>query len=534
MSWLNSKRAFFVLSLGVIVEVLAYPRYNLYLLAYPTFLFYLYGIHLLKNIRQAIILSFVITAIAGFWGYHWITFVISEMGGFSLPLALFIHGLFTLVCLPNLNSFIILGFLLRDRVNTLPIGLRPFVWTSLWVSLEFLWRPFKIFPEMVGNTQWSWLEISQLAALGGVGLISFFVVFPAACVFALMRTSERAWPLRLIAAWIAVALISHFWGGARIHSIESLPSTPLRVAMIQANIGNLDKAIAEKGNVGGISSVLDRYRALTRKAAEEKPDLILWPETAFPIAYPTNQFHSAHPLAEEYARRLQADAGEANVSLLIGGYERLQNQEFNSAILIGPQGSVQGSYKKNHLLIFGEYMPFSDWWPALKQLNPVMGDFGRGPGPYPLSWRRTEPNATIELGLSVCYEALIMPYMRALARNGAEVFINFTNDSWFGEGSAPEQHLMVAAFRTIENGIPLVRTTNTGISTVINAAGRPLFSGPLFQEAIIKGEVPLHKEPVPTLYRSVGELFSWLVCLFLGLILLFLFRPGKKSTPISA
>lgn len=512
---------------GVVVETFAYPRWSLFPLAYPVLAFYLSAIYQIKTIKQALILGVIVTMIAGFGAFHWITFVLTEMGGFPWILGALMHTAFNLIVLPNFNCFFLIGFLVKDKAELLPLALRPVFWTALWVALEFVWRPYKVFPEMVGNTQWAWIELSQIASWGGVGAISFLVMFCGACLFYVLRAPRAKLPYALLGAWAIVLVLAHVWGESRIRWIDSLPREEISVAMVQANIGNADKAIAQSGSLGGLHRVLTQYQELTSVAASRKPDLVIWPETAFPLSYPTAPDYSSHQLAREHAARIAADARAGGYAHLVGGYESRNRQDFNAAILVGADGVVQTSYKKVHLLIFGEYMPFATIWPELKKLNPVLGDFGTGAGPDPLVWRR--PGAEdVRLGVNICYEALIMPFMRALANNGSQVFVNLTNDSWFGEGNEPYQHLELAAHRTIENGIAMIRATNTGISTILDAAGRKVVTGPLFEAQVVAGQVPLYKEPIVTFYRRYGELVSLLIILLCMGLGAYAFRLGNK------
>ena len=189
---------------GVSIAIFAYPRWSFYLLAYPVLAFYLSAVFQLKSRRQAIWTGLIITQIAGFGAFTWITFVLSEMGGFHWGYAAVMHFAFNIIVLPNFNAFFFVGYLLRDRVERMPLVLRPLYWSLLWVALEFLARPFKIFPEMIGNTQWSWLSVSQVAAWGGVGAISFLVVFVvdvavAWLLYIVLKDVNR--DLSLLTAW---------------------------------------------------------------------------------------------------------------------------------------------------------------------------------------------------------------------------------------------------------------------------------------------------------------------------------------------
>src|SRR3989344_2987939 len=383
---------------GVVIEALAYPRWSLFPLAYPVLAFYLSAIYQIKNIKQALQIGIVVTMIAGFAAFHWITFVLTEMGGFPWIVGALLHALFNFVVLPNFNCFFLLGFLLKDKIELLPLPLRPVFWAALWTALEFVFRPFKIFPEMAGNTQWSWLEVSQIASFGGVGAISFLVMLCGACFFYVTREPRRKLPYALLGAWAIALGIAHFWGANRIREIEALPREEITVAMIQANIGNADKAIAISGSLAGLTKVLTQYRELTSTAISRNPDLVIWPETAFPLSYPTGPEYFSHSLAIYHGQKIQEEARAGGYAHLVGGYENKGREEFNAAVLVGSDGVVQTSYKKVHLLIFGEYMPFATIWPSLKQLNPVLGDFGTGKGPFPLEWKRPEKDS-IQLGV---------------------------------------------------------------------------------------------------------------------------------------
>ncbi len=298
--------------------------------------------------------------------------------------------------------------------------------------------------------------------------------------------------------------------------------------MVQANIGNADKAIAIAGVRAGLEKIVTEYRDLTALAAQKKPDIILWPETAYPMAYPVSNESSASFHSRAQADFLQMQAKELGHALLIGGYESSKNKEYNVVVLINEDGEPVTSYRKNILLIFGEYMPFSDWFPALKDLNPQLGDFGRGKGPYPLIWERKE-KPPLRLGVNICYEALIMDYMRQLALNGSEVFVNFSNDSWFGPGNEPYQHLMITAHRIIENGIPMIRSTNTGITGFIDVTGKMVKSGPLFATSIVDMKFPIPLQPVDTFYRRYGELFSWILVTLTLLFSGFLVSAARRT-----
>lgn len=513
----------------MIIAIFAYPSWSIFPLAFFVLPFLLDALYAVRSKWESVRLGVLATMIGGFGGYTWITFVLTEMGNLPTVIALLMHTGFNLICLPNYNSFFFFGFFLRDSVEKLPIYLRPVFWASFWTVNEFLFRFIKIFPEMLGNTIWPWLEVSQVVSFGGTAATSFLVVFVGASIFYIYRDYRNKLTYAPLTAAIALLLFAHLWGAARIERLRALPTQSVKVAMVQANIANADKAIAFAGIREGLKNIVSDYKDMTALAAQSKPDIILWPETAYPMSYPVSPDSQTSYLSRNEADFLQNQAKELGHALLIGGYERVNDKEYNVVVLIDENGVPQTSYKKNHLLIFGEYMPFADWFPDLKKLNPQLGDFGRGRGPYPIIWERKD-KTPLRLGINICYEALIMSYMRDLALNGSEVFVNFSNDSWFGPGSEPYQHLMVTAHRIIENGIPMIRSTNTGITGFIDVTGKLVKSGPLFKPKIVEMDFPIPLNPVDTFYRRFGELFAWVLTIVTLLVSAVLyFRVRKHS-----
>ena len=529
MLTLLTRSSYFWITSGVIISALAYPIWSIFPFAYLSLAFYLAAVYQTKSIRQSIAIAVISAELAAFIAFFWISFTLQEMGHFHWFIATFMHAAFGIIVLPNFTCFFILGPLLRPGVDRLPTWTHPIYWTGLWLALEFLWRPFKIFPEMIGNTQWSWLSISQVASWGGVTAVSFLVVYFGCSLFFIIRNrTHRTYQVHMGVACLFL-LTAHVWGSYRIQWVKALPKEDVQIAIVQANIGNAEKAIVIHGNRDGLTRVVDTYKDLTALAAIKKPELILWPETAYPMSFPVTPRSRATPFSKKHAMDLRSSARALGYAHLFGGYETEGREDYNAGILIGSDGMIQGSYRKTHLLIFGEYMPFSDIWPALKNLNPTLGDFGTGPGPFPLTWTRKDARP-LKLGLNVCYEALIMNFMRDLANNGSHVFVNFTNDSWFGPGNEPYQHLELAAHRTIENGIPMIRPTNTGISSVIDAAGDLILAGPIGKRTVLHFKVPIPITPIVTIYRRVGEAFAWfIVFLSFGSTLFMLIQARRQN-----
>jgi apolipoprotein N-acyltransferase len=242
-----------------------------------------------------------------------------------------------------------------------------------------------------------------------------------------------------------------------------------------------------------------------------KPDLLLWPETAYPLIFPTPSGSSRNWLAEGYANLVKSNVAKLGTPLLFGGYETDGKKDYNAAILLGADGAVRATYRKYSLLVFGEYMPLGGWFPSLRKMNPQMGDFGVGAGPVPLPFAHGDHD--ILLGVNICYEAILPEFMRAMRENGARLFVNITKDSWFGDTFEPWQHLQLSALRSVEHGIPMVRATNTGLSGVVLPTGAFSYISLPFQEAYAVVDIPVPVNPAITLYTKLGEWFAW-ACFF--------------------
>jgi apolipoprotein N-acyltransferase len=165
------------------------------------------------------------------------------------------------------------------------------------------------------------------------------------------------------------------------------------------------------------------------------------------------------------------------------------------------------------LLVFGEYFPGDNWFPSLRNINPLMGNFGRGPGPEPLAFEHG--GKPLPLGVNICYEAILPTYMRGYAKAGARLFVNITKDSWFGDTFEPWQHMQLSVLRSIEHRIPMVRSTNTGLSGLVDSAGRVEIISQPFEAAykVIEVAVPVHSTPTP--YTRFGDWFAWFSLLYI-------------------
>ncbi|MEW6324081.1 MAG: apolipoprotein N-acyltransferase [Nitrospirota bacterium] len=371
---------------------------------------------------------------------------------------------------------------------------------AFWVALEWLrGHLLSGFPwALFGYSQYRQLALIQLAELTGVYGVSFLLVWvnvgfthlllatlkaPAGCP----RSLPRYAPL-LVAAVVVAAAVG--WGHWRRAAVEASLEPGLRVGLIQGNIPQ-----AMKWDPAMRRETLERYERLTRRAAEQGAELIVWPEASAPF------FFEEEP---DYQQAIRALAAETGRSLLFGSPAVAQRDGeirlLNSAYLLNPDGATQARYDKLHLVPFGEYVPLGPLLGFVNKLVVGIGDFIPGPGPVLME------AAGRPLGVVICFEIIFPEVVRQFPLNGARIIATITNDAWFGRSAAPLQHFSMAVFRAIEHRTPVIRAANTGISGVIGATGRIGNRSALFVEAALVE--PVAVSPIRTFYTRAGDIFA--------------------------
>jgi apolipoprotein N-acyltransferase len=370
---------------------------------------------------------------------------------------------------------------------------RSVVWAlavapCLWVTAEWLrGHLFGGFPwGLLGYSQYLRLPVIQIAELGGVYAVSFLLVVVngalAGCFVLPFRRSLTA--LGLAAALVALTLV---FGRARLEAALPPP---------EATIGVMQPSIEQplKWDPNHLSSVLAIYFALSRRVGAERPELLVWPETASPTLLRRDPalLDTLVDLARSY--QLAILVGSVDVE---GTPERLHN----SAFLVTARG-IEGRYDKMQLVPFGEYVPLSS----------VIG-FVRGWAEFisemtPGSRSVVFPGPPAPFGIVICYEGIFPELFREFVRGGARLMVNMTNDAWFGRTSGPFQHLTMYPFRAVEHRIAVVRAANTGVSAFIAPTGQITRQLSLFTRGTMIDRVPLRIGQ--TLYGRLGDWLVWL------------------------
>jgi apolipoprotein N-acyltransferase len=252
---------------------------------------------------------------------------------------------------------------------------------------------------------------------------------------------------------------------------------------------------------------------LSLEPAAKQPDLLIWPETPAPFSYQNSEFaqHADH-LAMRFGHPFLAGVVEwkaPNETNKPGEPGKLV--PYNSAVLIDEKGQRKFSYDKVHLVPFGEYEPFPLIHQVVKSVSEEVGGFAKG-NRYAIG----ELPGGYKFGTFICYEAIFGDEVRKFAAGGAQVFINISNDGWFGRSAAADQHLMMARVRAVENRRWLLRVTNNGYTVSVDPYGR-LFR-PIAADVRGAVDLPYDFRTDTTLYARYGDWFAWL-CVIVSAIL---------------
>ena len=393
---------------------------------------------------------------------------------------------------------------------------------SAWVILEWLRGTlFSGFPwNQLGVSQHGIIGLIQAAEYGGVLLISWLVVLGNLAVamvalrlwreIKLGQMARVRWEFTLSLAIIGVIFVC----GVRTLFQKPVYVTSLRYLAVQPNFPNdpwgpgvkLEEALAKMHvlTISGLSQLPDGAKA----------DLVIWPET--PVGtelYSNMQFLSI-------LKSIGADHGAA---WLLGSNMYSFNQIYNAALLYNGYDPSPEVYYKNHLVPFGEYTPLKKMLPFIMKFTPVGTDFAAGETAVPLQLNQPK----LKIAPLICFEDTLARQARQAARHQPDLFINMTNDGWFKDSAASLQHLHNSVFRAVENRVPLLRVTNSGVTAEVSERGvvrkilQDTVSGKTFTVGTLYGELPIPPK-VATLYQRWGD---WIV----GLSAIIFFIVGAEK-----
>jgi apolipoprotein N-acyltransferase len=450
--------------------------------------------------KRALLLGWWAETLMYWVGFYWLIGTMVHFGFIAVPLSVLF---FAIIGLGNGVRLGLLAWWLRWTEHSAhPWWVRLLLPACTYIAFDYLYP--RVFPWYFGFLQLPGLPFIQIADIVGVHGVTFVLVLCNTVVAAFIpgpRQPERAVRRVMGLGCAGLLLLQGGYGLWRMQQLTTAmqQAAPLRVALVQPNIG-----MYEKRSGADREMQLDIQFGLSARTLDQSPDLIIWPESMYPFGVSEHMRQLPWPATPE----LQ------HVYWLIGalayGGKGPARQVFNSALLLDPDGRILGRYDKQHLLAFGEYIPLQHYLPFLRNISPTIGNLTPGAGGIV-----TLPNG-VGLGPLICYEDIVPDLARQAVRQGAQVLVNLTNDVWFGATRAPYQHRTLAAFRAVENRVYLVRVTNTGLTSIIDAVGREQAALPIFQaDTLVHTIQPLR---LLSLYTRFGDWFAQL-CSTVALLL---------------
>ena len=450
-----------------------------------------------RRVWHSLALGWVYGTVLVGGGYHWLISFLEVFSGYGIVVSVVIWLLFSVWVGGQIAVVAILYRWLRRAGWSIAVCAIPPILVVEWLY-PMLFRNY------LANSLYRQIGFIQIADLGGPLLVSAVIALVNVAVFETLRWFRgRRSPPKLLLAGTALAIaLTLLYGRVRIEQVTAqLVEAPvLRVGVVQVNMGIFEKRNeAEEGH----RRHLEQSRALEN---EGELDLLIWPESAYIGRLPRSL-----PLSGRRVRR------DLTTPILFGSVSVEQDGErrkmYNTAFLIDADGMIRGGYDKTYLLAFGEYLPFGETFPVLYELSPNSGRFTRGAHVRPIEfgrWRLSTP---------ICYEDILPAFTREMVLEGdPHILINLTNDSWFGDTQEPWIHLAMSQLRAIEHRRYLIRSTNSGVSAVVDPLGRIVANTGVMTRESLRYDVRMLEGK--TLYTRFGDWPGWLSSVAIALMLL--------------
>jgi apolipoprotein N-acyltransferase len=535
--------------LSGLLVVLAFPPWGFWPLIWVCLVPWFFAIRKADSRFRAFIEGFWLNFLMTLGGYYWIAYSLKEFGGVPWPVGIFGLLLFCLIGQPQFLLFPPLVKILRlqdfvfKEAQNKSTGMSDskhkkiknrtswqLILTLIWLSLLYTgidWFVPKMFLDTLGHAFYTATFLRQAADLGGAQLLTFLILIVNLSLFEILKSSvpkllprssgasvpaisyqehfSQIAPPLLLATVLVFGAFTYGWmRQAQVLKRVTAAESGIQIAAIQGNIGDFDKVAAENDVSSAALKIIDTFTSMTDQALNlsPRPEVVIWPETSFPSLFrqPFTQLEiQINNRVEDYVR-------DHGVPLLFGGYDRQFGKEYNSFFFLQSNGDLQ-TYHKSKLLMFGEYIPGADSIQFFKDSFPQVGNFGKGPGPQVFEVATANNSKKIRVAPIICYEALFTDFLVQSARNDSQLILNITNDSWFGTWGEPQLHLALTTFRSIETRLPMLRSTNTGISTLITATGEITSPTKIGTQEIMNVHVPI-TAPIWSLVKEWGDWFG--------------------------
>jgi len=450
-------------------------------------------------------------------GYYWIPYTITEFGQIPNPFNHLLGIFFSPFLAPQIWGFVIIYKLVNHLKLNRPAfaSFQEFVspalfWAFIYASLEYLVP--QQFPAHLGHS-WlifaPYLGFAQYLGSPFYTFISFLIAYSAKD-FILTRKYNKT---NLIV--IGIFLLGNF-----LNPIQYNPpkDSTFNLRIVQANIGSLTKVQSEGGNNNAYDLVSKKYYNLSIKDIKPGTDLIVWPETALPGVLTSKLLKENKIQFPDFVKQV---IETTKAEMIVGGYDTAISKsdlyfedQYNSIYHLGPNGSFKNVYHKHLLLPFGETLPFGPLNLYLSRIIPGVSFFAKG---------TKFPIFTTAKGVRIlpiiCYEILAPDFINGyLNKNKRPHFLlNLTNDSWYGDTAEPYQHLFLSKWRALETNLPIIRATNTGVTSVIFPNGTESEQLKIGEERVLDLKLN-YEDTKPTYYQRYGFCLTFIVMLMIVLI----------------
>lgn len=460
------------------------------------------------SVRYAFWLGWLGGLCAGLVGFPWIGELLMRFAGFPAPVS------YSLLLVFSAWTAVPFGLWTAGMRSVQLQGWRSWLFgVALWVALADLWPAIFPYTVVIGFAEFpAWM---QAAEIGGVAAVEAQVVlFGMLLADGLGARDRRLRPLQVGAAML-IPLLSMALGFWRMAALDdgAAEARTVKFGIVQPN--NPLRWPNRRGKV-------DRLRLQSLAAQQQGAQVVVWPEAG---VYP---FRMRRPFLKDYDDKFRKILKYHRLPTIFGApsYDDTE-YDYNTVFNMGADGAIRGSFDKVHLMPLGEYIPIVDPKWARKHVPAMSHNHaGKGPARFEVDPARTPekpgPEAPFAVGPLICYEDIIAGFARETAAQpgGIEVFANLTIDAWFGVTAEPWEHLALAQYRSVEHRIPMVRSVSTGVSAIVDHAGRvqahipvrgPTLIDPLEAELLVdEVALPRNTAESPTVYARGGWLLPHL------------------------
>jgi apolipoprotein N-acyltransferase len=374
-----------------------------------------------------------------------------------------------------------------------------------WVLLEYIKVYFLTgFPWLIGYSQFEFTEIIQLAEFTGVYGVSFLILFCNLCFYFWLESKNK----RYLYTSLTLIFLFILFGSIRMYKFRFLDEREYNVSILQPNIDQY-----KKWDKGYLEEILSNLQKQAFEVGKSKTDLVLWPEAVLPGVIPEDV------VLVNFAKRLPSYTRSFNI---FGTLYSEDSKLFNAVVGFDANDGLIDVHRKNHLVPFGEFIPFREFLAKFFDILNIIGDIDRGKDVNVFN------RGDLFIGPIICSENFSHDMARRFVLNGAKVLTSHTNDAWFFDTAAPHQHFIMNVFRAVENRKFVLVSANSGISGIIEPSGVVLSRTNVSKEDILNGT--FSQNDFKTFYTKFGDVFAKMCIIVVMILILFSLYKRRNNS----